>query len=87
MKAKGFKKGEKFDLKKYAEFSAEDWMAIRMGKSEINEQISRDEWSIRATKAAVDSRFEAGKIMTAMTCHRVLKTVRSMAVKQKDSTW
>ena len=32
MKAKGFKKGDKFDLKKCAEFSVEDWRAIRMEK-------------------------------------------------------
>ena len=73
MKAKGFKKGDKFDPKKCAEFSVEDWMAIRMENPEINEQISEMSGQLQLQKTRHDLRFEAKRenYKAAMTCHRV----------------
>ena len=87
MKAKGFKKGDKFDLKKCAEFSVEDWMAIRMENPEINEQISEMSGQLELQKAAIDSRFEAKreKLQSGDDLSPgVLKTVKVyLAVKRR----
>ena len=87
MKAKGFKKGDKFDLKKCAEFSVEDWMAIRMENPEINEQISEMSGQLQLQKTAIDSRFEAKreKLQSGDDLSPgVLKTVKVyLAVKRR----
>ena len=87
MKAKGFKKGDKFDLKKCAEFSVEDWMAIRMENPEINEQISEMSGQLELQKTAIDSRFEAKKEKLQSgddLSPGVLKTVKVyLAVKRR----
>ena len=87
MKAKGFKKGDKFDLKKCAEFSVEDWMAIRMENPEINEQISEMSGQLELQKTAIDSRFEAKreKLQSGDDLSPgVLKTVKVyLAVKRR----
>ena len=87
MKAKGFKKGDKFDLKKCAEFSVEDWMAIRMEDPEINEQISEMSGQLELQKTAIDSRFEAKreKLQSGDDLSPgVLKTVKVyLAVKRR----
>ena len=87
MKAKGFKKGDKFDPKKCAEFSVEDWMAIRMENPEINEQISEMSGQLQLQKTAIDSRFEAKreKLQSGDDLSPgVLKTVKVyLAVKRR----
>ena len=87
MKAKGFKKGDKFDLKKCAEFSVEDWMAIRMENPEINEQISEMSGQLELQKTAIDARFEAKreKLQSGDDLSPgVLKTVKVyLAVKRR----
>ena len=87
MKAKGFKKGDKFDLKKCAEFSVEDWMAVRMENPEINEQIAEMSGQLELQKAAIDSRFEAKreKLQSGDDLSPgVLKTVKVyLAVKRR----
>ncbi len=87
MKAKGFKKGDKFDLKRCAEFSVEDWMAIRMENPEINEQISEMSGQLELQKTAIDSRFEAKreKLQSGDDLSPgVLKTVKVyLAVKRR----
>ncbi len=87
MKAKDFKKGDKFDPKKCAEFSVEDWMAIRMENPEINEQISEMSGQLQLQKTAIDSRFEAKreKLQSGDDLSPgVLKTVKVyLAVKRR----
>ena len=87
MKAKGFKKGDKFDLKKCAEFSVDDWMAIRMENPEINEQISEMSSQLELQMTAIDSRFEAKreKLQSGDDLSPgVLKTVKVyLAVKRR----
>ena len=87
VKAAGLKKGAELTADAVAEYSAEDWFAIRMDKSDLNDQISAAEAQLTERRADLDERFEEkrGKLQSGDDlAPGVLKTVKVyLAVKRR----
>ncbi len=87
VKAAGLKKGAELTAEAVAEYSAEDWFAIRMDKSDLNDQIAAAEAQLTERRADLDERFEEkrGKLQSGDDlAPGVLKTVKVyLAVKRR----
>ena len=87
VKAAGLKKGAELTADAVAEYSAEDWFAIRMDKSDLNDQIAAAEAQLTERRADLDERFEEkrGKLQSGDDlAPGVLKTVKVyLAVKRR----
>ena len=86
-KAQGLKKGEALTAESVADFSSEDWFAIRMEKSDLNDQISAAQTQLLERRTQLDERFEEkrGKLQSGDDlAPGVLKTVKVyLAVKRR----
>jgi DNA-directed RNA polymerase subunit beta len=87
VKAAGLKKGAELTADAVAEYSADDWFAIRMDKAELNEQISAAQAQLADRRVNLDERFEEkrGKLQSGDDlAPGVLKTVKVyLAVKRR----
>ncbi len=87
VKAAGLKKGAELTADAVAEYSAEDWFAIRMDKSDLNDQIAAAEAQLAERRVDLDERFEEkrGKLQSGDDlAPGVLKTVKVyLAVKRR----
>jgi DNA-directed RNA polymerase subunit beta len=87
VKAAGLKKGAELTADAVAEYSAEDWFAIRMDKSGLNDQIAAAEAQLAERRVDLDERFEEkrGKLQSGDDlAPGVLKTVKVyLAVKRR----
>lgn len=87
VKAAGLKKGAELTAEAVAEYSAEDWFAIRMDKSDLNDQIAAAEAQLTERRTDLDERFEEkrGKLQSGDDlAPGVLKTVKVyLAVKRR----
>ena len=87
VKAAGLKKGAELTSDAVAEYSAEDWFAIRMDKSDLNDQIAAAEAQLAERRVDLDERFEEkrGKLQSGDDlAPGVLKTVKVyLAVKRR----
>jgi DNA-directed RNA polymerase subunit beta len=86
-KAQGLKKGEVLTAESVAEFSSEDWFALRMEKADLNDQISAAQTQLLERRTQLDERFEEkrGKLQSGDDlAPGVLKTVKVyLAVKRR----
>ena len=87
VKAEGLKKGAELTADAVAEYSTEDWFAIRMDKAELNDQISAAQAQLADRRVNLDERFEEkrGKLQSGDDlAPGVLKTVKVyLAVKRR----
>ena len=87
VKAEGLKKGAELTADAVAEYSADDWFAIRMDKAELNEQIAAAQAQLADRRLDLDARFEEkrGKLQSGDDlAPGVLKTVKVyLAVKRR----
>jgi DNA-directed RNA polymerase subunit beta len=87
VKAAGLKKGAELTADAVADYSAEDWFAIRMDKSDLNDQIAAAEAQLAERRVDLDERFEEkrGKLQSGDDlAPGVLKTVKVyLAVKRR----
>ena len=87
VKAEGLKKGAELTAEAVAEYSADDWFAIRMDKAELNEQIAAAQAQLADRRLDLDARFEEkrGKLQSGDDlAPGVLKTVKVyLAVKRR----
>jgi DNA-directed RNA polymerase subunit beta len=87
VKAEGLKKGAELTADAVAEYSADDWFAIRMVKAELNEQIAAAQAQLADRRVNLDERFEEkrGKLQSGDDlAPGVLKTVKVyLAVKRR----
>jgi DNA-directed RNA polymerase subunit beta len=87
VKAEGLKKGAELTADAVAEYSADDWFAIRMVKAELNEQIAAAQTQLADRRVNLDERFEEkrGKLQSGDDlAPGVLKTVKVyLAVKRR----
>ena len=87
VKASGLKKGEKLTAEAVADYTADDWFAIRMEKADFNDQISAAQTQLIERRAQLDDRFEEkrGKLQSGDDlAPGVLKTVKVyLAVKRR----
>jgi DNA-directed RNA polymerase subunit beta len=87
VKAEGLKKGAELTADAVAEYSADDWFAIRMDKAELNEQIAAAQAQLADRRVNLDERFEEkrGKLQSGDDlAPGVLKTVKVyLAVKRR----
>ena len=87
VKAAGLKKGAELTAEAVAEYSADDWFAIRMDKAELNEQIAAAQAQLADRRVNLDERFEEkrGKLQSGDDlAPGVLKTVKVyLAVKRR----
>ena len=87
VKAAGLKKGAELTADVVAEYSADDWFAIRMDKAELNDQIAAAQAQLADRRVNLDERFEEkrGKLQSGDDlAPGVLKTVKVyLAVKRR----
>ena len=87
VKAEGLKKGAELTADAVAEYSTEDWFAIRMDKAELNDQIAAAQAQLADRRVNLDERFEEkrGKLQSGDDlAPGVLKTVKVyLAVKRR----
>ena len=87
VKAAGLKKGAELTAEAVAEYSADDWFAIRMQAAELNDQIASAQEQLGQRRADLDERFEEkrGKLQSGDDlAPGVLKTVKVyLAVKRR----
>ena len=87
VKAAGLKKGAELTADAVAEYSADDWFAIRMDKAELNDQIAAAQAQLADRRVNLDERFEEkrGKLQSGDDlAPGVLKTVKVyLAVKRR----
>ena len=87
VKAAGLKKGAALTADAVAEYTADDWFAIRMEKAELNEQIAEAKTQLSERRTVLDERFEEkrGKLQSGDDlAPGVLKTVKVyLAVKRR----
>jgi DNA-directed RNA polymerase subunit beta len=87
VKASGLKKGEKLTAEAVADYTADDWFAIRMEKADFNDQISAAQTQLSERRTQLDDRFEEkrGKLQSGDDlAPGVLKTVKVyLAVKRR----
>ena len=87
VKAEGLKKGAELTAEAVADYSADDWFAIRMDKAELNEQIAAAQAQLADRRLDLDARFEEkrGKLQSGDDlAPGVLKTVKVyLAVKRR----
>ncbi len=87
VKAEGLKKGAELTADAVAEYSADDWFAIRMDKAALNEQIAAAQAQLADRRLDLDARFEEkrGKLQSGDDlAPGVLKTVKVyLAVKRR----
>ena len=87
VKATGLKKGAELTAEAVAEYSADDWFAIRMQAAELNDQIASAQEQLGQRRADLDERFEEkrGKLQSGDDlAPGVLKTVKVyLAVKRR----
>jgi DNA-directed RNA polymerase subunit beta len=87
VKAVGLKKGAELTAADVAEYSADDWFAIRMQDAELNEQVSAAQAQLADRRADLDARFDekSKKLKSGDDlAPGVLKTVKVyLAVKRR----
>jgi DNA-directed RNA polymerase subunit beta len=87
VKASGLKKGAELTATDVAEYSADDWFAIRMQDAELNEQIAAAQAQLVERRSDLDARFDekSGKLKSGDDlAPGVLKTVKVyLAVKRR----
>jgi DNA-directed RNA polymerase subunit beta len=87
IKAQGLKKSEILTAEAVAEYSVDDWFAIRMDKADLNEQIDSARVQLEERRTQLDDRFEEkrGKLQSGDDlAPGVLKTVKVyLAVKRR----
>jgi len=87
VKAAGLKKGAELTAADVAEYSADDWFAIRMQDAELNEQIAAAQAQLAERRADLDARFDekSKKLKSGDDlAPGVLKTVKVyLAVKRR----
>jgi DNA-directed RNA polymerase subunit beta len=87
IKAKSFKKGDKFDVEKCTDYTADDWLSVRMESADINEHIADAKIQLEEQRSSVDSRYEEkrAKIQSGDDlAPGILKTVKVyLAVKRR----
>ncbi|MDA7816367.1 DNA-directed RNA polymerase subunit beta [Porticoccaceae bacterium] len=87
VKAEGLKKGAELTADAVADYSADDWFAIRMDKAELNDQIAAAQAQLADRRVNLDERFEEkrGKLQSGDDlAPGVLKTVKVyLAVKRR----
>jgi DNA-directed RNA polymerase subunit beta len=87
VKAAGLKKGAELTAADVAEYSADDWFAIRMQDAELNEQVSAAQAQLADRRADLDARFDekSKKLKSGDDlAPGVLKTVKVyLAVKRR----
>ena len=87
VKAEGLKKGAELTADVVADYSADDWFAIRMDKAELNDQIAAAQAQLADRRVNLDERFEEkrGKLQSGDDlAPGVLKTVKVyLAVKRR----
>jgi len=87
VKAEGLKKDAELTADAVAEYSTEDWFAIRMDKAELNDQIAAAQAQLADRRVNLDERFEEkrGKLQSGDDlAPGVLKTVKVyLAVKRR----
>ena len=86
-KAQGLKKGEVLTAESVAEYSSEEWFAVRMQNADLNDQISAAQTQLLERRGQLDERFEEkrGKLQSGDDlAPGVLKTVKVyLAVKRR----
>ena len=87
VKAAGLKKGAELTAEAVAEYSADDWFAIRMQDAELNDQLSAAQTQLTERRADLDARFDekSKKLKSGDDlAPGVLKTVKVyLAVKRR----
>ena len=87
IKAKNFKKGDKFDAEKCTDYTIDDWLSVRMESADINEQISDAKSQLEEQRSSVDSRYEEKRAKLQSgddLAPGILKTVKVyLAVKRR----
>ena len=87
IKAKSFKKGEKFDAQKCTDYTTDDWLSVRMESADINEQIADAKSQLEEQRSSVDSRYEEKRAKLQSgddLAPGILKTVKVyLAVKRR----
>ena len=87
VKAMGLNKGEVISAEAVANYTADDWFALRMDAADLNEQIEAAQSQLDARRKLLDERFEEkrGKLQSGDDlAPGVLKTVKVyLAVKRR----
>ncbi len=87
IKAKSFKKGDKFDAEKCIDYTIDDWLSVRMESADINEQIADAKSQLEEQRSSVDSRYEEKRAKLQSgddLAPGILKTVKVyLAVKRR----
>jgi len=87
VKALGLKKGEVISTEAVANYTTDDWFALRMDDADLNEQIEAAQSQLDARRKLLDERFEEkrGKLQSGDDlAPGVLKTVKVyLAVKRR----
>jgi len=87
VKAEGLKKGAELTADAVADFSSDDWFAIRMDKAELNDLVAAAKAQLADRRVNLDERFEEkrGKLQSGDDlAPGVLKTVKVyLAVKRR----
>ncbi|MGB0473743.1 MAG: DNA-directed RNA polymerase subunit beta [Porticoccaceae bacterium] len=87
VKAAGLKKGAELTAEAVAEYSSDDWFAIRMQDAELNDQLSAAQTQLTERRADLDARFDekSKKLKSGDDlAPGVLKTVKVyLAVKRR----
>ncbi len=87
IKAKSFKKGEKFDAEKCTDYTIDDWLSVRTESADINEQIADAKSQLEEQRSSVDSRYEEKRAKLQSgddLAPGILKTVKVyLAVKRR----
>ena len=87
VKAAGLKKGAELTAEAVAEYSSDDWFAIRMQDAELNDQLSAAQSQLTERRADLDARFDekSKKLKSGDDlAPGVLKTVKVyLAVKRR----
>jgi DNA-directed RNA polymerase subunit beta len=87
VKAEGLKKGSEITAEAVADYSSDDWFAVRMQDAELNEQVSAAQAQLAERRADLDARFDekSRKLKSGDDlAPGVLKTVKVyLAVKRR----
>jgi DNA-directed RNA polymerase subunit beta len=87
VKAEGLKKGSEITAEVVADYSSDDWFAVRMQDAELNDQVSAAQTQLAERRADLDARFDekSKKLKSGDDlAPGVLKTVKVyLAVKRR----
>jgi DNA-directed RNA polymerase subunit beta len=87
VKAEGLKKGSEITAEVVADYSSDDWFAVRMQDAELNDQVSAAQTQLAERRAELDARFDekSKKLKSGDDlAPGVLKTVKVyLAVKRR----